>query len=294
MARKTKAKPKKAAKSPRDPERSARNKRFMIAFLLGVGGIASFVGASAGLDAVNRRAIEELTPGDPRVEMVWHRGADGRVWLPLAEQERITSLTAQAASGGRALSVEPLAEVGRAMAGTGWFSGTPSVRWTPDGRIHAEGTWRVPAAAVRIGAREHLIDFDARVLPLEYPSGESNQIFLINQSQPIAARGEKWEGEDLRAALDLIVLLQNERLLEQVAGIDLGRGRDSGVLSIITDRGARVVWGGGPRHLRPAEQPTSIKLDRVRTLLQRTGRVDAGVDLVDLRFQQPLIQRGSS
>jgi hypothetical protein len=66
------------------------------------------------------------------------------------------------------------------------------------------------------------------------------------------------------------------------------------VLSIITDRGARVVWGGGPQHLRPAEQPTSIKLDRVRTLLQRTGRMDAGVDLVDLRFQQPLIQRGSN
>lgn len=293
MARKTKTK-KKAAKSPKDPERSARNKRFAVAFLLGVGGIASFVGASAGLDAVNRRAIEELTPGDPRVELVWHRDGNGRVWLPLSEQERITTLTAQAASGGRALSVEPLAEVGRALVGSGWFDGTPQVRWTPEGRIHAEGVWRVPAAAVRIGSREYLIDFEARVLPLEYPSGESNQIFLINQSQPIVGPGEKWGGEDLRAALDLIVLLQREGLLEQVAGFDLGRGRDSGVLSVITDRGARVVWGGGPQHLRPAEQPTSIKLDRVRTLLQRTGRMDAGVDLVDLRYQQPLIQRGSN
>lgn len=293
MARKTKTK-KKTAKAARDPERSARNRRFAVAFLLGVGGVASFVGASAGLDAVNRRAIEELTPGDPRVELVWHRDANGRVWLPLAEQERIATLTALAASGGRALSVEPLAEVGRALAGSGWFEGTPQVRWTPEGRIHAEGSWRIPAASVRIGAREHLIDFEARVLPLEYPSGESNQIFLINQSQPIPGPGEQWGGEDLRAALDLIVLLQREGLLEQVAGIDLGRGRDSGVLSIITDRGARVVWGGGPQHLRPAEQPTSIKLDRVRTLLQRTGRMDAGVDLVDLRFQQPLIQRGSN
>lgn len=293
MARKTKTK-KKTTKAAKDPERNARNKRFAVAFLLGVGGVASFVGASAGLDAVNRRAIEELTPGDPRVEIVWERDASGRVWLPLAEQERITTLTALAASGGRALSVEPLAEVGRALEASGWFNGTPRVRWTPEGRIHAEGSWRIPAAAVRIGPREHLIDFRARVLPLEYPSGESNQIFLINQSQPIPGPGEEWGGEDLRAALDLIVLLQREGLLEQVAGIDLGRGRDSGVLSIITDRGARVVWGGGPQHLRPAEQPTSIKLDRVRTLLQRTGRIDAGVDLVDLRFQQPLIQRGSN
>jgi len=293
MARKTKTK-KKAARTPKDPERSARNKRFVVAFLLGLGGIASFVGASAGLDVVHRRAVAELTPGDPRVEIVWHRDAGGRVWLPLVERERILTLTSQAASGGRALSVEPLAQVGEALVGSGWFEGTPRVRWTAEGTIHAEGTWRIPAAAVRIGEREYVITYDGVVLPLEYPSGESNQIFLINQSQPLPEQGEMWEGEDLRAALDLVGLLQVEGLLGQVAGIDLGRGRDSGVLSIITDRGARVVWGGGPRHLRPAEQPTSIKLDRVRTLLQRTGRIDAGVDLVDLRAQQPLIQRGSS
>lgn len=291
MARKTKAKPKKT-RAAKDPDLAARRRRWTLGVLVGIGGIASFVGASAGLDAVNRRAIEHLTPGDPRVELSWPRDAKGRVWLPLVEQERLAGEMMRAVSGGRALSREPLAEVGRALAESGWFEGTPSVRWTPDGAVRAEGVWRVPAAAVRIGTREHLIDFAARVLPLEYPAGESNQIFLINQSEPPPGPGEQWGGEDVRAALDLVVLFQQEGLLGQVAGVDLGRGRDSGVLSIITDRGARVVWGGGPRHLRPAEQPTSIKLDRVRQLLNRTGRIDAGVDLVDLRFQQPLIQRG--
>lgn len=291
MARTKKPKSKKPAKAARDPDRAARQKRFTIAALLGIGCVASFVGASVGLDTIDRLAVSRLTPADPIVSITWPRDPSGQVWLPLVERERIATLTAYAASGGRALSREPLEEIGRALTDTGWFEGTPTVRWTPEGRILAEGRWRAPAAAVRIGTREHLIDYDARLLPLEYPSGDSNQIFLLNASQPIGKVGEPWAGEDIRAALDLILLLQRDRLLEQVAGIDLGQGRQSGVLSIITDRGARVVWGGGPQHLRPAEQPTSVKLSRLRTLLDRTGRIDAGVDFVDLRPAQPLIER---
>tara|TARA_R110000782_G_scaffold73091_7_gene146155 strand:+ start:7736 stop:8611 length:876 start_codon:yes stop_codon:yes gene_type:complete len=288
MAKKTRSK---AKKSHRDPDRAARNRRTAIAVLLVVGGVASFVGASAGLDAINNRAITELTPGDPVVAIAWPRDERGQVWLPMLERERLSSLMLQAASGGRALSGEPLAEIGRALTDTGWFEGTPTVRWTAEGHIHAEGRFRAPAAAVRIGPREHLIDYQGRVLPLDYPAGASNQIFLLNPSQPIADVGSPWPGEDVRASLDLIVLLQRESLLEQVAGIDLGQGRQSGSLSIITDRGARVIWGGGPQHLRPAEQPTSVKLTRLRALLDRTGRIDASVDLVDLRPQQPLIER---
>lgn len=281
----------KSKKTIHDPERAARNRRTAIAVLLVVGGVASFVGASAGLDAINTRAVERLTPGDPVVAIAWPRDERGQVWLPMLERERLSALMLQAASGGRALSGEPLAEIGRALSATGWFEGTPTVRWTAEGHIHADGRFRAPAAAVRLGPREHLIDYQARVLPLDYPVGASNQIYLLNPSQPIAGVGSVWSGEDIKAALDLIVLLQREGLLEQVAGIDLGQGRQSGSLSIITDRGARVIWGGGPQHLRPAEQPTSVKLARLRALLDRTGRIDASVDLVDLRPQQPLIER---
>src|SRR5690606_2387728 len=129
---KTKAKPKKT-RAAKDPDRAARNRRWTAGVLVGVGGIASFVGASAGLDAVNRRAIEHLTPGDPTVEIAWPRDARGRVWLPLTEQERLAGAMTRAVSGGRALSREPLEEVGRALTESGWFEGVPSVRWTPGG-----------------------------------------------------------------------------------------------------------------------------------------------------------------
>lgn len=295
MARKKSSRSRKPAKTAKDPERAARNRRFAVAALLGLGAVASFVGASAGLDAVERRATDHLTPGDPEIIVHWPRDpANGLVWLPGRERDRVGSMVARAGSGGRALSREPLEEIGRVLTESGWFDGPPSVRWTHDARIVVEGRWRVPVAAVRLGVREYLIDYDARVLPLDYPSGQSNLIYLINPSQPLVGTGETWAGEDVQAALDLILLLQQERLLEQVAGVDLGQGRQSGVLSLITDRGARVIWGGGPNHLRPAEQPTSVKLARLRALLERTGRIDASVDLVDLRPQQPLIERGGN
>lgn len=289
-AKKSKAKSK-PRKSARDPERGQRQRRLVIGGLIAIGGIASFVGASVGLDALNQRAVAELTPGDPVVAMAWPRDTRGDVWLPITERERLATLMTEAARGGRALSRDPLSEIGTVLAASAWFDGSPSVRWTPEGEIHASGRFRAPAAAVRIGVRDTLIDADGRVLPLDYPAGESNQIFLLHPGQPAARKGEVWAGEDIRAALDLILLLQQDDLLGQVAGIDLGLGRQSGSLAIITDRGARVIWGGGPHHLRPAEQPTSVKLSRLRTLRDRTGRIDASVDMVDLRPQQPLIER---
>ncbi len=294
MARraKTKKKPRKA-----DPARSERNRRIAVGAAICAAGIATFVGSAIGLEAINQRAVGVLAPGEPgdraapTVNVDWPTDAGGQIWMPLTERERLSTIIANAARGGRALSPEPLALIGQSMGDTGWFDGVPTARWTHDGRIELTGQWRAPAAAVRIGPREHLIDFDATLLPLDYPSGQSNQIFLLNPSRQRAVPGLVWEGEGIRAALDLILLFQRESLLGQVAGIDLGEGPRAGVLAVISDRGARVVWGGGPDHLRPGEQPTSVKLNRLRTLLDRTGRIDGGVSKIDLRGQQILLER---
>jgi hypothetical protein len=292
----SKAKTKK--KTRHDPERAERNRRLAIGAAICAAGVATFVGSAIGLEAINERAAEHLAPDapierrTPTVNVDWPKDAGGQVWMPLTERERLSTLIANAARGGRALSPEPLKLIGTAMAGTGWFEGAPSLRWTHDGQIDLSGQWRAPAAAMRIGPREHLIDFNARLLPLDYPSGQSNQIFLLNPDSPRPASGQVWEGQAVRAALDLILLLQREDLLGQVAGIDLGERVESGVLAVITDRGARVVWGGGPDHLRPGEQPTSVKLNRLRKLLERTGRIDGGVDKIDVRGPQILLERG--
>ncbi len=287
------AKKKKQSKSKpaRDPERALRNKRYAIAALVVVAGASAFVGAHTGLGALNERAIGHLTPGNPEIAIAWPRWANGDVWLPQFERDRLAVIVRDAAMGGRALSREPLAEIGTALYHTGWFDEPPVVRWTAEGTIEIEGQWRAFAAAVRMGPREHLIDYNGRLLPLDYPSGHSNMIYLLNPSQPKPSVGEAWGGEDLRSALDLIQMLQKEGLLEQVAGVDLGEGRSSGRLAIISDSGSRVVWGGGPDHLRPGEQPTSVKLKRLHGLMERTGRIDGGVEFVDLRGQQILIER---
>lgn len=295
MARKAKTK-KKSKKS--DPAAADRNRRIAIGVALCAAGIATFVGSAIGLEAINVRAIEHLAPESederaaPTVNVDWPTDGAGQIWMPLTERERLSKIIANAARGGQALSPEPLALIGQSLADTGWFEGLPAVRWTHDGQIDVSGQWRAPAAAVRIGPREHLIDFNATLLPLDYPSGQSNQIFLLNPSRQRTVPGLTWEGEGLRAALDLILMLQRENLLGQVAGIDLGERSQAGILTVISDRGARVVWGGGPDHLRPGEQPTSVKLNRLRTLLDRTGRIDGGVSKIDLRGAQILLERG--
>jgi len=297
MARKAKTRSKSRKKSGADPERSERNRRLAIVAAIGAAGIATFVGSAIGLEAINERAVRHLAPDapadrqTPTVNVAWPTDGAGDVWMPLIERERLSTIIANAARGGRALSPEPLALIGTALAETGWFEGTPTLRWTYDGQIDVTGQWRAPAAAVRIGPREHLIDFNACLLPLDYPSGQSNQIFLLHPGRTRPVPGQTWEGEGLRASLDLILMLQREELLGQVAGIDLGEGSEAGMLAIISDRGARVVWGGGPDHLRPGEQPTSVKLNRLRTLLDRTGRVDGGVASIDLRGSQILFDR---
>lgn len=289
MSKKTKVK--KKTKAPKDPLLTARHKRFAIGLLVAFGGIGTFVGASAGLRLLNERAVSRLTPGSPVVTVAWPRDSAGKVWMPNAERERLATMMVHAAEGGRALSREPLEDIGAVLSSTGWFEGTPTVRWTHDATIQARGRWRTPVAVVRLGEMEYLIDHDAQVLPLNYPAGQSNQIYLVNPSQPLPGEGKQWEGEDIRSALDLMLLLQKEDLLGQVAGFDLGEGREAGRLSIITDRDSRVIWGGGPQHTRPGEQPTNVKLTRIKTLLKRTGRIDGAVDRIDLRGPQILLER---
>lgn len=283
--------PKKKKSRNKDPERSLRNRRLALACLVGTTGIGAFVGAAAGLDALNQRAIDHLTPGNPSVAIAWPAGPDGSVWLPQTERDRVAALIRDAALGGRALSREPLARIGETLRDTGWFQTDPHVRWTAEGSIEVTGDWRVPAAAVRVGQREDLVDSDAHRLPLDYAAGASNLVAMTNPSQPRPAVGAVWQGQDLRDAMDLMLMLQRERLLEQVAGIDLGAEHDNGRLTVVTDRGAQVVWGGGPERVRPGEQPTSVKLNRLRSLLERTGRIDGGVDRIDLRGQQILLER---
>lgn len=281
---------KKKKKSP-DPEIAARNKKIALASAVLLGAGAIFVGAGMGIRTLDQRAQDFVAPGQIEFEIVWGASSSGTIWLPFNERSRLNALVRESLIGARPLRREPLQEASLAIASTGWVNGAPEARWTEDGRIVLHADWRVPAAAVLVDGQEVLVDWDGHVLPLSYPKGSSNQFQISNTALPDPGVGRLWDEPELRDALRLLRELRDRDLLAQVTGVDLGQGREHGILKLTTNSGAKVIWGGGPGRERPAEMPTDVKLDRLESLLRKTGRIDASMASVDVRGPQVLMDR---
>lgn len=277
--------------SKRDPERFERNKRIAIVTSIVVLGGVVFVGGAMGIGELDRAAARTIVPASPEVVISWDTLSDGSIWMPRQEQERLALGVARAVRGGRALSSEPLKEAVLTMQGSGWVRGMPEARWTSDGQIIIDASWRIPAAAVRVGNREFIVDWDRYVLPLDYAFDESNQLYFVNADAPLPQVGQQWEGTDLQDGIALLRELRTNNLLEQVEGFDLGRGAESGTISIITHRGTRIVWGAGPGRERPGEKTTGVKLERLRVLYERAGLIDGGAPYIDIRGDDIMVDR---
>ncbi|MFK7759811.1 MAG: hypothetical protein AB8C13_07690 [Phycisphaerales bacterium] len=282
---------KKKKKKKSNPETTERNKKIMLiaAVVLGTAGV--FVSAGMGIKVLDERASELIVQDDPEIHIQWGQGASGHIWMPIAERERIQARVEAATSGTKALSWHPLYQATKALQATGWINETPTARWTEQGSIEIVANWRVPAAAVRVGDRDYIIDYDANVLPLDYPIDQSNQIVIHHPALPNPGVANTWNEPEIHDALRLMTELKENNILAQVIGVDLGTGRDHGVLSLLTNGNAQIVWGGGPGRDRPAEMPSSVKMQRLVSLFNKTGRIDAGLQIVDIRGQDILTQR---
>jgi len=280
MARKKTSK-KKSAKSKSD--QADRNKRIAIVSVVVVLGASAFVGGAMGVGELDRKAASFVVPTNAQVLIEWPTDAVGSIWMPITDRETIDRLLSRAVQGGRGLTQAPLKEAALALKNTGWIEGTPTARWTSDGEIEIDAIWRVPVAAVRVGQREIIIDRDRNALPLDYALGESNQLFFINVAARQPAIGEQWLGTDLQDGLALLELLEEQGLLEQVAGFDLGQDAESGTIRLITTRGTKIIWGAGPGRERPGEVPIGQKIDRLKAFYEHTGLIDGGFEYLDIR-----------
>jgi len=277
----------------RDPETAERNKKIAIwgSSVLLAGTV--FVGGAMGVGELDRAAADAIVSGTPEVQVNWPTLSDGTVWMPHQEQQNIYQSISRSIVGGSALSNAPLREAVLTLQATGWVEGVPEARWTSDGFIVLDAHWRIPGAVVRVGQREVLIDWDRHVLPLDYATGQSNQRYFTNVDAPLPRVGEQWAGTDLNDGIELLRELRKHDLLEQVDGFDLGIGRTSGTITIITTRGTRIVWGAGPGRERPGEQVSSVKIQFLKEIYNRAGLLDGGVGELDIRGDEILIKRQS-
>ncbi len=274
-----------------NPEITERNKKiaFTIAIILGSAGI--FVSAGMGIKALDARAAQLITDTAPEVQIHWGTDASGHIWMPIAERERIQSKVQAAIIGAKPLSWHPLHNASKALNATGWVDQQPVARWDSQGTIIITAQWRPPAAAVRDGNRDYIIDWNGHVLPLDYALDQSNQFIIHNPASPNPGVGQVWDEPEILDALNLLKELHENDLHKQIVGVDLGINQEHGILHLLTNGNARIVWGGGPGRDRPAEMPSSVKMDRLVSLLNKTGRIDAGMQIVDVRGQHILTQR---
>lgn len=210
---------------------------------------------------------------------------DEATWMPKQFREQIIARAAAAMK----TSTDPfgpqaITAIGEAMLDTGWFASTPKVSRDAPDVIRITGTWRTPAAVVRVGDKEIAVGWDARPLPIVYEKPGVSGLFQIGdvrEAPPYLADGrpdcsKAWPGEGVAAALELLDLIARQPFAAQVAGISVGTHQDDQSLEIVTHAGTRVVWGGRPSKPLIGEASTPQKLEKLAWLDKKFKRIDAG------------------
>lgn len=270
--------------------------------------IGAGLGLTLGVEKVRARATDVLASpegGEPAALAVtfdWPALPDGGTWLPEGDQAALVSAVRYAAGDPRPLDSVPLKRISKAIGETGWFASDPRVRVSGPGSVHVSGEWRRPAAVVRWGAgeteRDYLISDDGHRMPPEWRPGGSNQPVIVGCSRPppsetglLGRYGAPWEGQDIQAGLHLLGVLATAGLRAEITGVDVGRHRSGGPLEIISRQGSRVVWGSAPDEWAEGEPSVAERVNRLRGLLSRTGRIDGGERRIEIHREHVEIDR---
>jgi hypothetical protein len=150
--------------------------------------------------------------------------------------------------------------------------------------------WFVDAKGVRLPER-----FTAADVPkVVYAADGKVNVRVIEgvRNAPPAKAGQPWPGDDLAAGLELAEKLNGQPFAEEIERIDVSNyaGRvekREAYLVLRTRQHTEVRWG------RPwgaadwfVEIKPEVKLDTLRRMVARYGRVDAGQQWLDIRFER--------
>lgn len=241
----------------------------------------------------SKKSAKPAPKADAKAEpnLPWSTPVTATTWLPEQFQEELLD-RARAALGTSPdpMSREPLLAVADAMERSGWFVGRPLVERRAGGVLLVRGTWRVPAAVIRQGSKDHLLSWEATPMPVDYKTDQSKLPAIIGVVAPVPVDtngrdyASVWPGEEVDAAMELLRVLAVEPWYPQVAGVDVAKFRETKRLTILT-RGVngsgpagRIVWGGRASRPLVGEASTKAKLSRLAGINRSFGRLDAGLD----------------
>ena len=268
-----------------------------VALLVAVG-----LGLTIGVKSIRAGASEVLAQrgatGEPlSVSFDWPplAGDPRSTWLPAEDQSALVSAARWAAKDVGPLSPVRVERISRTLGASGWFAGDPVVRVTGASSVEVDAVWRTPIAVVRWtfpgtdGPQDVLISEGVRRMPPQWrvpadrPEGVSGRPVILGASEapPVDSSvstkyGTPWPGPDIRAGLDLIRVLLSAGLIDHIDGVDVGAHWRGGPLEIVASSGGRIVWGSAPNEWKTGEPSVAERVNRLRGLIDRTGRIDGG------------------
>jgi len=247
------------------------------AWCIGLGGTA--VALAIGVPRLITRAAHAPLPAPIRVVL---RGEPS--WLPKDERmaiERgiIKSLASSPFDRDGLIAAQDVA------ARCGWYSDVQQVHRSNVDEVVVDGRWAIPCALVCDSAGEHLIDTHGRLLPRTYPVGRGPKLLRITgvtMPRPTTL-GATWTGDEISAALSMAALISECAWRSQIAAIDLSSWAKDGTLNVTSDKNCQIIWGRAPGKETASEVPAMQKLAALQLAFARSGRVDAGATVLDLR-----------
>ncbi len=177
-------------------------------------------------------------------------------------------------------------EIAERLSSVGWIAHVKYVRRTPGGRFRISARYRLPVAMIADRHDYVLVDGEGVRLPGVYVY-HPRWYIVDGVEAPAPPVGQRWSGDDVRAGLELLGLLQLQPFRTQIAGVDVGnlkgrRNARQAHLQLITDKpGGRIRWGSAPGY-EVEENTVAQKLTLLRNNFESTGRVDAGFEVVDV------------
>jgi hypothetical protein len=172
------------------------------------------------------------------------------------------------------------------LSRVGWIESLHFVRRTSGALFEVSADYRLPAAVVQNKEEFFLVDRQCVRLPGVYR--HDSKIPLIQGVQAHAPEpGGVWPGDDLRAGLAVLAMVQGEPFARQIRAVMVhnfgGRVNPlSSHIELATDRpGGRIRWGSPPGH-EVEENTIEQKLTLMRVNYRNTGRPDANHPIIDV------------
>ncbi len=290
-----------------DPDR-ARTVREVIAHSVAA---AVLLGCCTGAVYLLRGHVERriVFPDRPAKVVLVNRPA----WMSDFLAEQIIA-TVRPAGSYSAFDHQVLVDVTDMLRTNPWVKQVNKVRRayykSPGDTIEIDCEYRAPIALVHWKDYFWLVDGEGVKLPEQFtreqlprivmgPNRRLNIRVIEGVRNPPVESGQKWEGEDLAAGLDLVKLLHAQPYAEEIVKVDVSNlgGRLSmkeAQLVLVTRHKTEIRWGRpiGSKDFFVEVSPQQ-KLSYMRQVYEQFHRVDGNRPWIDIRFDKITYPSGS-